>query len=48
MSELQAYFGTERTKLESILNRLVQGALAVLDVPRGLYRLGNILAPVTP
>ena len=48
MSELQAYFGTERTKLESILNRLVQGALAVLDVPRGLYRLGNILAPATP
>ena len=45
--ELQAYFGTERTKLESILNRLLQGALAVLDAPRGLYRPGSVLAPAT-
>jgi len=46
--ELQAYFGSDRTKLESILNRLVQDALAVLDVQRGVYRPGNLLAPATP
>ena len=42
--ELQAYFGTERTKLESILTRLVQKALAVLDAPLGVYRPGSALA----
>jgi hypothetical protein len=46
-SELQAYFGTERTKLESILTRLVQQALAVLDAPRGLYQPGAVLVPAT-
>lgn len=45
--ELQAYFGTERTKLESILNGLVQKAVAVLDAQLGLYRPGNLLAPAT-
>lgn len=46
--ELQAYFGTERTKLESILNRLVQQSLAMLDAQLGLYRPGRVLAPATP
>lgn len=48
LSELQAYFGTERTRLETMLNRLVQGDMAVLDAQRGLYRPGINLAPVTP
>jgi hypothetical protein len=46
--ELQAYFGTNRTKLESILNQLVMEGLAVLDVQRGLYRPGSALTPATP
>ena len=46
--ELQAYFGSERAKLEAMLSRLVQENLAVLDAPRGVYRPGNILAPATP
>ena len=46
--ELQAYFGTDRTKLEMILGRLVQDTLAVLDVQRGIYRPGSILVPATP
>ena len=45
LSELQAYFGSDRMKLEAILNRLVQEDLAGLDVQRGLYRPGSILAP---
>ncbi len=45
LSELQAYFGTDRTALESILNRLVQADEAVLDAQRGVYRPGSILAP---
>ena len=45
--ELQAYFGIDRTRLELVLNKLVQDATAVLDVQRGLYRPGNILAPAT-
>jgi gas vesicle structural protein len=45
--ELQAYFGTERTKLEAILSGLVQKAVAVLDAQLGLYRPGNLLAPAT-
>ena len=45
LSELQAYFGTERTKLEAILNQLVQQGKAVLDVQRGLYRPGTALVP---
>ena len=48
LSELQAYFGSDRMKLESMLNRLVQEELAVLDVQRGLYRIGSALAPATP
>jgi gas vesicle structural protein len=45
--ELQAYFGSDRVKLEALLSRLVQQAMAVLDVQRGLYRPGSILAPTT-
>lgn len=48
LSELQAYFGADRAKLEAILSRLVQQDGAVLDVQRGLYRPGHILAPATP
>jgi gas vesicle structural protein len=48
LSELQAYFGTDRTRLESMLNRLVQGDMAVLDVQRGTYRPGIVPAPVAP
>ena len=47
LSELQAYFGAERTKIEAILGRLVQETLAVLDPQRGLWRPGNLLTPVT-
>lgn len=48
LSELQAYFGTDRTKLEALLNQLVQENMAVLDAQRGLYRPGSVLAPSTP
>jgi hypothetical protein len=48
LSELQAYFGSDRTKLETMLNRLVQEELAVLDAQRALYRPGSLLAPLTP
>ena len=45
--ELQAYFGTARTKLESILSRLMQEGLVVLDAQRGLYAPSSILTPST-
>ncbi len=45
LSELQAYFGADRTELQSILNRLVQQGTAVLDAQRGVYRPGTVLAP---
>ncbi len=45
LSELQAYFGTDRTELESILTRLVQQDSAVLDAQRGLYRPASVIAP---
>lgn len=45
LSELQAYFGADRTRLESILSRLLQQDAVVLDVQRGLYRVGHVLAP---
>lgn len=49
LSELQAYFGADRTELETILNRLVQEDLASLDAQRGIYRPGSVHAPsVTP
>lgn len=48
LSELQAYFGADRTELESILGRLVQDNSAVLDAQHGIYRPGNLLAPATP
>lgn len=47
LSELQAYFGADRTKLETILSRLVQQSTVVLDAQRGLYRAGQ-LVPATP
>jgi hypothetical protein len=47
LSELQAYFGAERTRIEQILGRLVQEAQAVLDPQRGLWRPGNLLAAAT-
>jgi hypothetical protein len=48
LSELQAYFGTERGMLESLLNRLVQDEAAVLDAERRVYRPGNALVPAMP
>jgi hypothetical protein len=45
LSELQAYFGSDRNKLESVLGRLVQDELAAVDAQRGLYRPGSVLAP---
>jgi gas vesicle structural protein len=48
LGELQAYFGTDRPKLESLLNRLVQDSLAAVDSQRGLYRPGSLLAPAIP
>lgn len=45
LSELQAYFGADRTRLEAILNRLLQQDAVVLDVQRGLYKVGHVLAP---
>jgi len=45
LSELQAYFGADRARLESILARLLQQDAVVLDVQRGLYRVGHVLAP---
>jgi len=48
LSELQAYFGADRTRLESILSRLVQQNTVSLDAARGLYRPGQILAPTAP
>lgn len=48
LSELQAYFGAERTELEGILSRLVHEDLAVLDAARGLYRPATALTPALP
>lgn len=48
LSELQAYFGADRTELETILNRLVQSEAAVLDAERRLYRPASILVPAIP
>ncbi len=45
LSELQAYFGTDRSQLESILTRLVQEDAAVVDPQRGVYRPGRVLLP---
>lgn len=46
LSELQAYFGADRTELESILNKLVSEDVAVLDQERKVYRPAAVLAPV--
>ena len=48
ISELQAYFGADRTELQAILMRLVQQEAAVLDQATGVYRPGNVLAPAIP
>ena len=48
LSELQAYFGADRTELESILGRLVQESAAVVDQARGVYRPGSVLLPAVP
>jgi hypothetical protein len=48
LSELQAYFGTERDELRAILNRLMQDDAAVLDAERGVYRPSSSLAPAIP
>jgi len=47
LSELQAYFCTDRAKLEAMLNQLVQETLAVVDPQRGLYRLSGGLLPAS-
>ena len=47
VTDLQGYFGTERSKIESVLNQLVQQGKAVLDAARGIYRAGSALAPVS-
>jgi len=38
LSELQAYFGIDHSKLEAIMNRLVQEGVAQLDAERRVYR----------
>ena len=48
LSELQAYFGADRSRLESILGRLLQQDAVTLDAQRGLYRPGHVLTPSTP
>ncbi len=45
LSELQAYFGADRSQLEAILTRLVPEDAAVLDPQRGVYRPGQVLLP---
>ena len=40
LSELQAYFGADRARLESMLNELVQEGAAQLDPERKVYRPG--------
>jgi gas vesicle structural protein len=45
LSELQAYFGADRSKLESILNQLIQEGVAQLDPQSKLYRPGLVAAP---
>lgn len=45
VSELQAYFGADRTELEAIMSRLVSENAAVLDQTRGVYLPGTVLLP---
>ena len=47
LSELQAYFGADRSKLESILSQLVAGGSAQLDAARSLYRPNQVSAPTS-
>lgn len=46
--EMQAYFGIDRARIESMLGRLVQGTQAVLDPVLGVYRSARALVPATP
>jgi gas vesicle structural protein len=46
LSELQAYFGAERTELEAILSRLVQEEAAVLDAERRVYRPSSLVPAI--
>ena len=46
LSELQAYFGADRAKLESILGQLVQSGSAMLDATHTVYSPGAT-APAT-
>jgi hypothetical protein len=45
LSELQAYFGADRTELESTLNRLVEEGIAQLDAARRVYLPGLVAEP---
>ena len=45
LSELQAYFGADRSELEAILTRLVQQDAAQWDRERKVYRPGLIAEP---
>ena len=48
LSELQAYFGSERAELQALLTRLVQEDAAVLDTERMVYRPAGALVPAMP
>jgi gas vesicle structural protein len=48
LTELQAYFGAERSELEAILSRLVQEDAAVMDPVRRIYRAVSSLEPAIP
>ena len=45
LSELQAYFGADRSELESVLDRLVAEGAARLDRERGVYLPGLVAEP---
>ena len=47
LGELQAYFGADRTELESLLNRLVAEGAAQLDRERRVY-LPGLIAEAIP
>jgi gas vesicle structural protein len=46
LSELQAYFGADRARLELILTKLVQEGAAQLDAERRVYRPGLLTEPL--
>jgi gas vesicle structural protein len=45
LSEFQAYFGADRTELESILNRMVAEGVAQLDAARRVFLPGLVAEP---